>query len=49
MEPVDDGGAMSDDVWREFFDGYAPRYMSEVFTSDSVREAAFVLMRRSPA
>ena len=34
---------MTDDVWREFFDSYAPQYMNEVFTADSVREAAFLL------
>ena len=34
---------MSDDVWREFFDSYAPQYMNEVFTADSVREAAFLV------
>jgi len=34
---------MSDDVWREFFDSYAPQYMNEVFTADSVREAAFLI------
>jgi cyclopropane fatty-acyl-phospholipid synthase-like methyltransferase len=33
---------MTDDVWREFFDSYAPQYMNEVFTTDSVREAAFL-------
>lgn len=33
---------MTDDVWREFFDSFAPQYMNEVFTSDSVREAAFL-------
>jgi cyclopropane fatty-acyl-phospholipid synthase-like methyltransferase len=34
---------MTDDVWREFFDSYAPRYMNEAFTTDSVREAAFLV------
>ncbi len=34
---------MTDDVWREFFDSYAPQYMNEVFTSDSLREAAFLV------
>jgi SAM-dependent methyltransferase len=34
---------MTDHVWREFFDSYAPQYMNEVFTTDSVREAAFLL------
>ena len=34
---------MSDDVWREFFDSFAPQYMNEVFTTDSVREAAFLV------
>jgi SAM-dependent methyltransferase len=34
---------MTDDVWREFFDSYAPQYMNEVFTTDSVREAAFLV------
>jgi len=43
MGTVDDGGAMTDDVWREFFDSYAPQYMNEVFTADSVREAAFLV------
>jgi SAM-dependent methyltransferase len=33
---------VSDDVWREFFDSFAPQYMNEVFTSDSVREVAFL-------
>jgi len=33
---------MTDDVWREFFDSFAPQYMNEVFTVDSVREAAFL-------
>jgi SAM-dependent methyltransferase len=33
---------MADDVWREFFDCFAPQYMNEVFTSDSVREVAFL-------
>ncbi len=34
---------MADDVWREFFDSYAPQYMREPFTADSVREAEFLL------
>lgn len=34
---------MTDDVWRAFFDSYAPRYMNEAFTTDSVREAAFLV------
>ena len=34
---------MTDEVWREFFDSYAPQYMNEVFTGDSVREAAFLV------
>jgi SAM-dependent methyltransferase len=34
---------MTDDVWREFFDSYAPQYMDEVFTGESVREAAFLV------
>ena len=34
---------MTDDVWREFFDSFAPQYMNEIFTSDSVREAAFLI------
>lgn len=34
---------MTDDVWREFFDSFAPQYMDEVFTGDSVREAAFLV------
>jgi len=34
---------MTDDVWREFYDSFAPRYMNEVFTGDSVREAAFLV------
>jgi len=29
---------MADSVWRELFDSYAPQYMNEVFTADSVRE-----------
>jgi SAM-dependent methyltransferase len=33
---------VTDHVWREFFDSFAPRYMNEVFTSDSVREVAFL-------
>ncbi len=45
---------MADDhVWREFFDSFAPQYMNEVFTTDSVREAAFLVelleLRRPPA
>jgi SAM-dependent methyltransferase len=34
---------MTDDVWREFFDSFAPQYMNEIFTGDSVREAAFLI------
>ena len=34
---------MTDDVWREFFDSFAPQYMDEVFTGDTVREAAFLV------
>jgi SAM-dependent methyltransferase len=34
---------MTHDVWREFFDSFAPQYMNEVFTTDSVREAAFLV------
>lgn len=34
---------MTDDVWREFFDSFAPQYMGEVFTADSVCEAAFLV------
>ena len=34
---------MTDDVWREFFDSFAPQYMNEVFTTDSAREAAFLV------
>lgn len=34
---------MTDDVWREFFDSFAPQYMNEVFTTDSVREAGFLI------
>jgi SAM-dependent methyltransferase len=34
---------VTDDVWREFFDSYAPKYMNEVFTGDSVREAQFLI------
>jgi SAM-dependent methyltransferase len=34
---------MTDDVWREFFDSFAPQYMNEIFTTDSVREAAFLV------
>ena len=34
---------MADSVWREFFDSYAPQYMNEAFTADSVREAAFLV------
>jgi hypothetical protein len=29
---------MADSVWREFFDSYAPQYMNEAFTADSMRE-----------
>jgi SAM-dependent methyltransferase len=34
---------VTDDVWREFFDSFAPQYMNEVFTTDSVREAEFLI------
>jgi SAM-dependent methyltransferase len=34
---------VTNDVWREFFDSYAPQYMNEVFTTDSVREVAFLV------
>jgi SAM-dependent methyltransferase len=34
---------VTDDVWREFFDCFAPQYMNEVFTGDSVREVEFLL------
>jgi SAM-dependent methyltransferase len=34
---------MSDSVWREFFDSYAPQYMNEAFTADSVREVEFLV------
>ena len=34
---------MTDDVWREFFDSFAPQYMNEAFTADSAREAEFLL------
>ncbi len=45
---------MTDDVWRESFDRYAPQHMKKVFTADSVREAAFLVEatgapRRPPA
>ena len=45
---------MADDVWREFFGSYAPQCMSEGFTGDSVRDAAFLVealgvRRRPPA
>jgi SAM-dependent methyltransferase len=40
---------MGDYVYREFFDSYAPQYMSEVFTTDSVREVAFLLDVLAPA
>jgi ubiquinone/menaquinone biosynthesis C-methylase UbiE len=33
---------MADEAWREFFDSYAPQYMKESFTADSVREVAFL-------
>ncbi len=33
---------MTDHVWREFFDSYAPQYMNEAFTGDTVRETAFL-------
>jgi hypothetical protein len=29
---------MADDVWREFVDSYAPQYMNETFTAESVCE-----------
>lgn len=29
---------MADSVWREFFDSYAPQYMSEPFTQATVAE-----------
>jgi len=34
---------MADSVWREFFDSYAPLYMNEVFTADSVREVELLV------
>ena len=34
---------MTDSVWREFFDSYAPQYMNEAFTADSVREVEFLV------
>jgi cyclopropane fatty-acyl-phospholipid synthase-like methyltransferase len=34
---------VTDDVWREFFDSFAPQYMNEAFTADSAREAEFLL------
>ena len=34
---------MTDSVWREFFDSYAPQYVNEVFTADSVREVEFLV------
>ena len=34
---------MADNVWREFFDSYAPQYMNEAFTADRVREAEFLV------
>jgi hypothetical protein len=34
---------VTDDVWREFFDSSAPQYMDEIFTTDSVREAGFLV------
>ena len=34
---------MADSVWREFFDSYAPQYMNEAFTADSVREVEFLV------
>jgi len=34
---------MAYSVWRERFDSYAPRYMNEVFTADSVREVKFLV------
>jgi hypothetical protein len=33
-----EGAGMTDSVWRQFFDSYAPQFMSEVFTADGVRE-----------
>jgi cyclopropane fatty-acyl-phospholipid synthase-like methyltransferase len=34
---------VSDNVWQQFFDGYAPQYEGEVFTKDTEREVAFLL------
>ena len=34
---------MTDSVWRELFDSYAPQYTNEVFTVDSVREAELLV------
>jgi cyclopropane fatty-acyl-phospholipid synthase-like methyltransferase len=34
---------VTDNVWREFFDSYAPQYMKEPFTADSVREVEFLV------
>ncbi len=34
---------MTDEVWREFFDSYAPQYMNEPFTADSIEETEFLL------
>lgn len=34
---------MTDMVWREFFDSYAPQYMREPYTADSPRETEFLL------
>ena len=33
---------MADSVRRELFDSYAPQYMNEAFTADSLREVAFL-------
>jgi SAM-dependent methyltransferase len=34
---------VTDNVWREFFDSFAPQYMREPFTADSAREAEFLV------
>ena len=34
---------MSDNVWQEFFDRYAPQYEGEVFTRNTVDEVAFLV------
>lgn len=34
---------MTDGVWRESFDGFAPRYMNEMLASYSACEAAFLV------